>query len=119
MTEQVSYDAEKQLIRVRTWGNDPIEDWFSSKTEVMQLHETHGASMLLGDVREMESAPTLFDILDFGDAWPATICTAILMGTNTPADVMLMETVGVNRGKQVRIFFSEAEALTWLDEQLA
>lgn len=116
MTEEVTYDPASRLIRIRVWGDDPISDWIVSKQEVMQLHEMHGANRLLVDVREQEVAPALFDILDFGDAWPTTIWLAVLVGKNTPDDVAFLETVATRRRKSIRIFFSESEALDWLNQ---
>jgi hypothetical protein len=116
MGEEFTYDVDNALMRVRAWGPDPINDWYTSKVEVMKLHEERGANRLLVDVREQEESPPLFEILDFGDVWPATIRVAILAGRNTPEDMLIMETAARHRGKQIRVFFDETEALGWLDE---
>ena len=116
MPEEVSYEPHTRLIRVRAWGDDPIEDWISSLEQVMQLHETHGVFQLLVDVRELEIAPSIMDIFDFAEAWPDTIRAAVLFGEKTNIDVQFVETVAVNRYKQMRIFFDEDEALLWLRE---
>lgn len=116
MAEEVTYDPASRLMRVRAWGDDPISDWMVSKQEVVQLHETHGADRLLVDVREQKAAPALFDILDFGDAWPTTIRAAVLVGKDTPDDMTFLETVATHRRKSIRVFFSESEALDWLNQ---
>lgn len=114
MPEEVSYDHNADLIRIRVWGDDPIEDWLSSKQEVIRLHEMHGTSMLLVDVREQESAPAILDIFDFAEDWPQEIRVAILAGENTVDDVAFLETAAINRGKEMRLFYDESEALGWL-----
>ena len=103
MGYEVTYDAHRNLMRVRAWGHDRIDDWLEAKTELLQLHEANGTSILLVDVREQETSPDLFDILDFGDSWPASIRVALLVSRNTPRDMLYLETVAVQRGKQIRI----------------
>lgn len=116
MAEEISYDADSQLMRVRVWGHDPISDMLASKVQIMQLHATHGATALLVDVREQDSSASLFDIFDFGDAWPTQIQVALLASSKTPEDIVLLETVAMQRGKKIRVFYSETEALDWLQE---
>lgn len=115
MGNEVIYDADRRLMRVRSWGHDPIGDWLAAKAKLLEIHEDNGADILLVDVREQETGPPLFDILDFGDAWPKTIRAAILIGKKTPSDMHYLETIAVQRGKQIRVFFGEPEALAWLD----
>ena len=116
MPEIVEYDAQENLIRVRAWGAGTIEDWLSSQEQVIQLHDKYGALQLLVDVREQESAPSIVDIYDFGAGWPHGIRTAILVGEKTREDQQFLETVAFNRGKQMRVFDTEADALNWLSE---
>jgi hypothetical protein len=116
MPEEVTYEPHNALMRVRAWGVDPIADWIASKKEVVQLSETHGVFYLLVDTRELTTAPSILDIFDFGQDWPGTIKTAILVGEETSEDVAFVETVAVNRYKQMQIFYDEDEALLWLRE---
>ena len=114
MPETVTYDAERQLIRVQVWGENPIDDWVGSRAEVIRLYKTHGANRVFVDVREQESAPAISEIFEFGETWPEAISVAILMGENTRDDVRLLETVAFNRSKPIRIFYDEDDALAWL-----
>ncbi len=116
MGREVTYDANSRLMRVRVWGDDHIHDWLATKVELLQLHEAKGANILLVDVREQETSPPLFDILDFGDAWTTAIRVAIVVSRTTPKDMMYLEAVAGQRGKPIRVFFGEPEALAWLDE---
>jgi len=116
MPEEVTYEADAKLMRVRAWGVDPIENWNASKEKVRQLSETHRVFRLLVDVRELEVAPSILDIFDFGQNWLDNIKTAILVGEQTHEDVRFVETVAVNRSKQMQIFHDEDEALLWLGE---
>ncbi|MGI9238450.1 MAG: hypothetical protein ACR2QZ_13700 [Woeseiaceae bacterium] len=116
MSQEITYDEDDRLIRIRVWGQVSIDDMVASKVECMRLHENHGANTLIVDAREQETSAPLFDIFDFGDAWPREIRVAILAGSKTPEDLMFMETVAMQRGKIMRIFFSETEALDWLQD---
>ena len=117
MPEQVTYAPHAKLMRVQAWGDDPIEDWISSREQVMQLHEIYGAYQLLVDVRELETAPSILDIFDFAEDWPRVIRAAILVGEKTHKDVLFVESIPVNRHQQMRIFYDEDEALLWLGEK--
>lgn len=114
MPETVFYDPNTPLLRVRAWGEDPIENWYASREKVIELAEAHKTMRLLVDVRELETAPSVLDIFDFGQDWPIGIKTAILVGEKTDEDVMFVETVAVNRSKQMQIFYEESEAVRWL-----
>ena len=114
--EKVTYDSKKKLIRVRAWGIDTIQDWLSSREQVVQLDDEHRAIKLLVDVREQESAPSSTDIFDFGKNWPPEIRTVILVGKKTRAEQQFLETVAFNRAKQMRVFDDEVDALNWLGE---
>ncbi len=117
MPEKVEYDAQTKLIRVRAWGAGTIEEWIASRKQVVELHNEHGAEQLLVDARDQDSAPSTLDIFDFGSDWPPRIRTAILVGERTKEDVEFLETVAFNRGKQMRVFDNEVDALNWLREQ--
>ena len=114
MPEEVNYNKKTGRIRIRAWGDDPIEDWIASRDEVFRLRDVHGASKLLVDVREQVTTPSVSDIFQFGEDWPQDIRLAILMGEQTSEDVIFLETVAINRAKQVRVFYDEDDALGWL-----
>lgn len=117
MPEEVTYEPDTKLIRLRAWGDDPIENWIASREQIIQLNKTHGAFMLLVDARELETTPSILDIFDFGEEWPREIRAAIIAGENTAEDVSYLETVAIGRAKQIRIFFDEDMALSWLRDE--
>ncbi len=114
MPEEVYFDRDANLLRVRAWGFDPIETWLSSREKVIQLAAKHQVFKLIVDVRDLESGPSILDIFDFGQDWPHEIKTAILVGEKTDEDVLFVETVAVNRSKQMQIFYDERDAMVWL-----
>ncbi len=113
MPEHVSFDSEAGLIRIRAWGIDTIADWNSSKATVLQLVDLQGVPQLLVDVRDQESTPSILEIFEFGAQWPQNIRTAIVLGQKTREQQRFLETVAVNRAKQMRVFDDEQEALAW------
>ena len=114
MPEEVIYDERSQLIRVRAWGRDTIQDWESSKAKVMKLYACHGCRRLLVDTCEQESAPGTIEIFDFGTNWPSDIRCAIVVGERTHDQQQFLETVACNRGLPIKVFASDNEALQWL-----
>jgi len=116
MPEEVTYEPHTDLIRVRAWGDDPIENWIASREQIVGLHKAHGAFKVLVDARELSTTPSLVDIFDFGEEWPREIRVALFIGADTPDDVAYLETVAIGRAKQIQIFFDEDAALNWLRE---
>ena len=114
MPEHVSFDSEADLIRIRVWGANTIGDWDFSKAQVLRLVELHGNSRLLVDVRDGESAPSILELFEFGAQWPHHIRTAVLLGKNNREQHQFLETVALNRAKQLRVFDDEQQALAWL-----
>ena len=117
MPEEIRYDSDLGLIRIHSYGDDPIETWIASRAEVLRLHQLQGAKRLLVNARELVSAPSVLDIFDFGDNWPKEIRVGIVISSKTPDDVMFLESAATYRGKSIRIFFDEDDAMTWLMEE--
>ncbi|MGI9205692.1 MAG: STAS/SEC14 domain-containing protein [Woeseiaceae bacterium] len=95
-------------------GTSTIEDMLSAKERILHISEKHGTNRLLVDTRDMLSAAQSIDLFEFGLNWPHTIRAAILFGDHTAQDMRFLETVAVNRGKEIRLFADEASALDWL-----
>ena len=101
-------------MRLRVWGHDPIDEWLESRRQVIELYEKHGATQILVDAREQESAPGVLDVFDFGEDWPQGVRAAILVSEDTPQDTLFLEAAAANSGRSIRMFFDENEALRWL-----
>ena len=114
MPETLTFDPKTGLMRIRAWGTEEVDDWIASRQEILRLHAEHGASKLFVEATDLEGAPSVLDILDFGDSWPEEIRAAILVSKNTPEDVMFLDSVAVHRHKPMRIFYDEDEAMQWL-----
>jgi hypothetical protein len=99
---------------MRVWGANTIGDWDSSKAHVLRLVELHGVPQLLVDVRHGETAPSILEMFEFGALWPHHIRTAVLLGQKNREQHQFLETVALNRAKQLRVFDDERQALAWL-----
>ena len=115
MGETLTFDARNNLIQIRAWGYNPIDEWIRDRDEIIRLHGQHGVNRVLVDATEQVTAPSLLDIFDFGENWPTDIRVAIVIGKNTPEDVLFLETAASQRGKSIHVFFDQDEALSWLD----
>ena len=115
MPEEVTYDSETQLIRVRSWGRCTIQDWESSKAQVLQINAEHDCNRLLVDLRVQEAAPKTMEIFQFVDRWPRSVRVALLVGPGTLIDQTFLETVAVNRAIPMKNFTEEREAMAWLN----
>ena len=116
MPEEVTFDPDNRLIRIRAWGDETIRDWTESMREILRLQKEHDVSRLFVDARALVHAPSVIDILDFGDAWPQDIRAAILIGKDTPEDVLFLDATATHRHKPMRVFYDAKEALRWLHE---
>ena len=114
MPETLTFDPDTGLMRIHAWGKEAVDDWIASRQEILRLHAEHGASRLFVEARDLEGAPSVLDIFDFGDSWPDEIRAAIVVGRNTPEDVMFLDSVAVHRHKPMRVFYDEDEAMRWL-----
>ena len=115
MPEEVTFDSKRHLMRVRSWGECTIQEWESSKAQVLQLNSERGCNKLLVDVSEQEATPETMDIFRFGKSWPRSIRVALLVGSATLMDQGFLEMVAVNRGIPMKDFTEEDEAMEWLN----
>lgn len=114
MPEIVSFDEDRNLVHVRAFGADTIEDWQDFRAQVLALCDEHQVNTVLVDAREQESAPSTGEIFEFGKAWPHKLRCAILVGEKTRPAQEFLETIAFNRAKQMRVFETETDALLWL-----
>ena len=115
MPEEVTFDSERHLMRVRSWGKCTIQDWESSKAQVLQLNSEHVCDKLLVDVRDQDAAPEAGAVYFFGTNWPNSIRAAVLGRPATLKAQNFLGMVARNRGIPIMVFTDEAEATEWLN----
>ena len=111
----IQIDETRRLIRVEFDPRAGVEDWRSSQSEIARLAKEKGYHRILVDVRNQESRNVLvLDMFTFGAELPVDMVIAVLSDPRRD-DHIFVETVALNRGKKVKLFFGiEDDAIRWL-----
>jgi hypothetical protein len=110
----VTVDAERRFLRFQFDPRATIRDWVEARAIFLRLSEETGIRRALVDVRQQQAAGPVMELFQFGDDIPAGMVFAVLSEPHRD-DHKFVETVALNRGKNVRLFFgSEEEAIEWL-----
>jgi len=118
MPDELYVDEATNIIKVRSYGIVSRDDIAASMDRTRQIMEQKGISKALVDTRDQEKMPGTFDVFQLFSTLPNNLRAALLVqdDQNTAESQKFAETVCLNRGIQVRIFSSEGEALTWLQD---
>ena len=114
----VTTDPQERFIRIQCSPRATVNDWRASLEAFMALAMETGIRRGLVDVRsqESESGPQM-ELFDFGSKLPPDMVFAVMSDARNH-DHVFVETVALNRGKNVRLFFgAEEEAIEWLMAQ--
>ena len=123
MPEYVSYDDEKQIIRVDSVGDSPTEVWEDSLAKVKYIRAEKPVHGVLVDTRKQETTSDYQSILGFSMQMPNDLPFAILvsgMSANdelaqlTLSKAQFMESAAQLRGVIIRLFTDESKAVKWL-----
>ena len=117
MSHAVDFDSELGVIRVKHWGRADIEDLQRAFSKVMQLHEKHGTGDVILDLQGLDVAPPTMELFEFASDLPVELQIAMVFGEHTHDDLRFIETVAVNRGRNINLFDNDPDALEWLGEQ--
>jgi hypothetical protein len=118
MGYELSYDAEKKIIRGRVLGELNPSLVKNMAVDLEKLGRKHKCPRLLNDLREAVISKSLLDIYSM----PRVVEQAGMqksfrraIDVNPPVnDYRFLETVSVNEGQEVRVFSDPEEALRWL-----
>lgn len=118
MPDELYVDDATNIIKVRSYGIVSRDDIAASMEKTRQIIEQRGIYKALVDTRDQEKMPSTFDVFQLFSTLPNNLRAALVVQDNqvTAEGQKFAETVCLNRGIQVRIFSSEDEALTWLQE---
>jgi hypothetical protein len=124
MDHRVSFDESNALIRIVYHGSVSMEDVEQVRAEAIALTKQHAASKSLKDFRDASFDLTTLDIFSLPESTSAAysekqlsvhnIKRAIVMNKDAEA-LSFLETVSLNRGQRVKLFFEMDEAMSWLD----
>lgn len=118
MGYELSYDAEKKIIRGRVLGELNPSLVKNMAVDLEKLGRKHKCPRLLNDLREAVISKSLLDIYSM----PRVVEEAGMqksfrraIDVNPPVnDYRFLEIVSVNEGQEVRVFSDPEEALRWL-----
>ena len=114
MRGTVTVDAERRFLRFEFDREATLGDWKKAQAVFLRLSEESGIRRALVDIRKQEDAGPPLELFEFGSEIPSGMAFAVL-SVRGRADHGFVETVALNRGKNVRLFFgSEEEAIQWL-----
>ena len=110
----VTVDAERRFLRFQFDQSAMVSDWVQARAVFLRLSEETGIRRALVDVRTQQAAGPVVELFDFAHEIPSGMVFAVLSHPHCD-DHRFVETVGLNRGKNVRLFFgSEEKAIEWL-----
>jgi hypothetical protein len=121
MPETVTVLEEQRIIEVRSFGYVSAEDWEQSVDTVMELVRDRGMTKVLVDSLDLVSMPRTWTLYEFGNLlaatkFPASVRIAAVIDGPLRENLKFIETVAINRGRQIKIFAAIDEALDWLNE---
>lgn len=110
----VTVDPERRFLRFQFDQRAMVSDWVEARAIFLRLSEETGIRRALVDVRKQQAAGPVVELFEFAHSIPSGMAFAVLSDPHY-SDHKFVETVALNRGKNVRLFFgSEEEAIEWL-----
>lgn len=121
MPEEVSFDAENEVIRIKSVGDVPTSEWKKSMVKVLELKEKHRINCLLVDSKEQVSTLEYGEIFEFAKEFPKDIKMALLVEDiaggaphTTEPKQRFLEAIASQEQVIVKSFVDEGEAVRWL-----
>jgi hypothetical protein len=114
MAHDCRYDKEIDVIRVRHHGKSDVEDFRQARNRVVRLQKEHDNVRVVVDLQDVTDAPPTLDIYQFASELPIQLHIAMVCDSELQEDLKFLETVAMNRGRRIKLFANEADALGWL-----
>ena len=116
MQVAITVDAQRRFLHFQFDQHATVRDWKEAQGAFLQLSKETGIRRALVDVRMQKTAGPQLELFEFGQNIPSGIAFAVL--SDPRPDHEFVETVAINRGKNVRLFFGpEDDAIEWLMKQ--
>lgn len=114
MRGAVTVEQERRFLRFQFDADATLADWKEAQAIFMRLAQETGIGRALVDIRKQAEAEPQIELFEFGRNIPSGMAFAVLSAPGRD-DHAFVETVALNRGKNVRLFFGpEEEAIEWL-----
>ena len=117
MPDKVSFNKELEIIEVESFGEVTGLDISNSIQQIKEIQQDSGVDRLLVDTTRQQTLPSPIEIVEIFSAYPRNLKTALLVDASqaTVDDVEFVETVAVNRGKNIQLHYDREKALRWLN----
>jgi hypothetical protein len=121
MPETVTVLEDQGIIEVRSFGEVSADDWQKSVDVIMELVLDRGLTKILVDSLDLASIPSTWTLYEFGNllaasTFPPSVRIAAVIQGPLREDLKFIETVAINRGRQIKVFGSMERATAWLNE---
>jgi len=117
MHASITVDEQRRFLRFQFDQGATLFDWKEAQAAFLRLAKETGIHRALVDIRNQAAAGPPLDLFEFGNNIPSRAAFAVLSAPHR-SEHEFVETVALNRGKNVRLFFgSENEAIEWLVAQ--
>jgi len=118
MPDSVKINLDLGLVEIRSFGIVTSENITASIRKAEEAFKLHGINKLLVDITEQDQMPSISGIFNIFANFPKHLNLALYAKKNqiTEDDIHFGETVAVNRGINMKIFYSQPEAMAWLNE---
>jgi hypothetical protein len=116
MTDEIHLNESEGIIEVVSSGTLTREDMENTKAKLERILAEKAVSRVLIDTSRLQSAPSVVDIFEVCTSYSRDFKIALLVkaSSSITKDVAFAETIGVNRGQTVRVFWDQEEARRWL-----
>lgn len=114
--DEVYVNEKEGIIEVVSSGVITRQDMESTRDKLQRILGEKGISRVLIDTARLRSLPSTMDLFEVWETYSRDFKTALLVTASNPInkDIAFAETVGVNRGQIVKMFWDEEEARRWL-----
>lgn len=116
MHAAITIDQQRRFLRFQFDQGATVSDWKEAQTAFLRLSEEVGIRRALVDIRGQMTAGPQLQLFEFARNIPSGMAFAVLSDPDR-SDHEFVETVALNRGKNVRLFGSEEQAIEWLITQ--
>jgi hypothetical protein len=116
MSDEVRVNESEGIIEVVSSGVLTRQEMESTMATLQRILDEEGVSRVLIDTARLQSAPGTLDIFEFCSTSSRDFKIALLVtdSNGINKDIAFAETVGVNRGQRVKMFWDREEARRWL-----
>ena len=119
MTQHIVFDDALNLIRVAVAGEMTLAEKPDLLDAILDainaIKSEHDCNKVLMDVSAVEKTPGVTSFYEFAGRLPFDIYIALMVDSNDNADFQFLENTSLNRGRNVRCFRDEQQALSWLN----